>query len=303
MIRTKYDIFISYRREFSEVFATLLKYALEKEGYVVFLDSTELTDGKFDHRIMNAIDSSSVFVFILAPHALDKCVSDSEDWVRKEIEYAVLKQKHIVPINPDKTFSEFPLGVPDMVRSGIGLHQFSEIMMGQLFESSFQKMIRERILPIIEPGVEIIINSSVACRLFLFDEEEMTIKTSRRNKLKLLPGKYHMRFEKQEFPYDVYEKNLSISHEEPQAIEIEISEQDFRPQTRTAVPRYNEVLAVLAQHCQKASINAYSEFDNYYDYEKISYALRRFNIYLNVCQIKSYVTVGTFLANFTRFNT
>lgn len=140
------------------MFATLLKYVLEREGYIVFLDSTELTDGKFDKRIMDAIDSSSVFLVILAPHSLDKCVDDNEDWVRKEIEYAVSKEKHIVPVNPNKTFSGFPCGTPDKLKEGLGQHQFSEIMIGQLFESSIKKMIEDRILPIIEPGVSCILN-------------------------------------------------------------------------------------------------------------------------------------------------
>lgn len=299
MQQKRYDIFISYRRECSEVFATLLKYALEHEGYVVFLDSTELTDGKFDYRIMNAIDSSAVFLFVLAPHSLDKCV-DSEDWVRKEIEYAVSKEKHIVPVNPDKTFSSFPCGTPDELKDGLGQHQFSEIMIGQLFESSIRKMIEDRILPIIEPGVDLYINSDVTCRLFIFDDEEMIIKAGRQNKLRLLPGKYHLRFEKQEYPYSICRKNISIEREMAQYVRLNISENDFKQQYNNPRPKHCDVLAVIAKHSRQSEIGTFSEFDRNYDYDNLSAELRKFNIFLTECQIRSYRTVGTLLSNFTR---
>ena len=299
-MRKKYDIFISYRRECSEVFATLLKYVLEREGYIVFLDSTELTDGKFDKRIMDAIDSSSVFLFILAPHSLDKCVDDNEDWVRKEIEYAVSKEKHIVPVNPDKAFSEFPCGTPDKLKEGLGQHQFSEIMIGQLFESSIRKMIEDRILPIIEPGVELSIESEITCRLFVFDEEEMIIKSGRHNKFRLLPGRYHLRFEELQYPYSIYRKNIEIEASLAQSTKIQLLEKDFKRQYNHPKPKHSDVLGVIAKHSKQKEINTYSEFDRCFDYESISAELRRFNIFLTGSQIRSYKTVGTLLSNFTR---
>ncbi len=64
-----YAIFISYRRIGGAENARILKAELEKRGYLnrVFMDYDELKDGKFDSRIMKAIKSAPVFVFILSP--------------------------------------------------------------------------------------------------------------------------------------------------------------------------------------------------------------------------------------------
>lgn len=80
-----YDIFISYRRQGGAHYARILKAELEKRGYLdrVFLDYDELKDGRFDRRIMSAIDSAPVFIFILLPGALERC-ADENDWVRYE---------------------------------------------------------------------------------------------------------------------------------------------------------------------------------------------------------------------------
>lgn len=79
-----YDIFISYRREGGRELARSLKSELERRGYRVFLDFDELNDGIFDRRIMEAIDAAPIFMVLLSPHALDRCVN-ADDWVRREI--------------------------------------------------------------------------------------------------------------------------------------------------------------------------------------------------------------------------
>ena len=142
----KYDIFISYRREGGLDYARPLKLELEKHGYNVFLDFDELKDGCFNEKIKTAIDEAPVFVIILSAHALDRCVND-DDWVRQEIEYAISKNRHIVPVNPDLSFEGFPGNTPKQIKEGLGLHQYSDILMGQLFEYSVKKMVSERIAP------------------------------------------------------------------------------------------------------------------------------------------------------------
>ena len=143
-----YDIFISYRREDGKGIARILKESLKYRNYSVFLDFDNLTDGVFDKRIMEAIDSAPIFVVILSEHSLDRCIND-KDWVRREIEYAVLKNKHIIPINPDKKFKRFPEGLPTELVDNIGQHQFSVLDTDQLYNESLEKIIRERIDPII----------------------------------------------------------------------------------------------------------------------------------------------------------
>ncbi|MGN1211534.1 MAG: toll/interleukin-1 receptor domain-containing protein [Candidatus Cryptobacteroides sp.] len=145
----KYDIFISYRREGGKEIARTLKAELDRRGYSVFLDFDELRDGVFDTRILKSIDEAPIFMIILSKHALDRCVNDG-DWVRKEIEYAAEKGKHIIPVNPDCEFGGMPAGIPESIEEAVGKNQFSEIMLGSLFRDSIDKMEDERISKIIK---------------------------------------------------------------------------------------------------------------------------------------------------------
>ncbi|MBQ0082638.1 MAG: toll/interleukin-1 receptor domain-containing protein, partial [bacterium] len=86
-MKKEYDIFISYRREGGKEYARNLTSELVSRGFHPFLDFDELVDGKFDKRITDAIESAPVFMFILSPGSLDRCVNE-EDWVRKEILHA-----------------------------------------------------------------------------------------------------------------------------------------------------------------------------------------------------------------------
>lgn len=141
-----YDIFISYRREGGADKARILKTELEKRGFKVFLDFDELKDGIFDQRIMHAIKSAPIFMILLSQNALDRCCEE-EDWVRKEIEYAIKMERHIIPINPNLSFKNFPITTPPFIVKGVQQHQMSEIMFGQLFNASMDKMVAERIKP------------------------------------------------------------------------------------------------------------------------------------------------------------
>lgn len=170
-----YDIFISYRRVGGKEFARMLKAELELRKYNVFLDYDELKDGVFDRRIMDAIESAPIFLVVLSPHSLDRC-TDENDWVRREIEYAMRKKRHFVPVNPDLTFAGFPEELPEWLKAGLGQHQFSDVMFGQLFKSSVEKMVEERIAPILGalrrdvPSQRLKIKSNAACRVLIDGE-------------------------------------------------------------------------------------------------------------------------------------
>lgn len=143
-----YDIFISYRREGGADKARVLKTELEKRGFKVFLDFDELKDGIFDERIMDAIKGAPIFMLLLSPNALDRCCEEG-DWVRKEIEVAIKTERHIIPVNPDLSFKNFPISTPPFIVKGVQQHQISEIMFGQLFNASMDKMVTERIRPVL----------------------------------------------------------------------------------------------------------------------------------------------------------
>ena len=93
----KYDVFISYRRDGGEVTARILRDSLTERGYKVFFDVESLRSGSFNTKLYSVIDECEDFVLILSPNALDRC-SNSDDWVRRETEYALEKKKNVIPI-------------------------------------------------------------------------------------------------------------------------------------------------------------------------------------------------------------
>ena len=217
-----YDIFISYRRDGGKEWAGSLKSELDRRGYRVFLDFDELKDGIFDRRIMDAIDSSPIFMVLLSPHALDRCVN-TDDWVRREIEYALKRNRHFVPINPDLTFDDFPPDIPEELKKGLGQHQFSEVMFGQLFMASIDKMIHDRIEPLLQQvgrassqekaDSTLKIETDIACRIYVDYEPRGEIYPKKMTRLPLRGGSYRLRFESMEDPADFIEdKDFRIAH-------------------------------------------------------------------------------------------
>ena len=218
-----YDIFISYRRDGGKEWARSLKSELDRRGYRVFLDFDELKDGIFDRRIMDAIDSSPIFMILLSPHALDRGVN-TDDWVRCEIEYALKCNRHFVPINPDLTFDDFPPDIPEELKKGLGQHQFSEVMFGQLFMASIDKMVRDRIEPLLQrvgraassqekADSTLKIETDLACQIYVDYEPRGKIYPNKMTRLPLRGGSYRLRFESMEDPADFIEdKDFRIAH-------------------------------------------------------------------------------------------
>ena len=93
----KSSIFISYRREGGDFIAKLLNDRLTALGYHVFFDLETMQSGNFDKALYDAIEACDDFLILLSPGALDRCESE-EDWVRKELEHALEKNKNIIPI-------------------------------------------------------------------------------------------------------------------------------------------------------------------------------------------------------------
>lgn len=92
-----YDIFISYRRTGGFELAEVLYNRLTSMGYKVFLDIESLRSGKFNEALLQQIDECTDILLLLPPNALDRCVN-ADDWVRKEITWAIAKKKNIIPI-------------------------------------------------------------------------------------------------------------------------------------------------------------------------------------------------------------
>jgi hypothetical protein len=95
--QSKYDIFLSYRRDGGEAMATLLRDRLVAKGYRVFFDIEGLNSGSFNTALLTVIEDCTDFVLIGSKGCLDRCVNDG-DWVRLEIAHALKNNKNIVPI-------------------------------------------------------------------------------------------------------------------------------------------------------------------------------------------------------------
>ena len=206
-----YDIFISYRRDGGKELARPLKSELERRGYRVFLDFDELKDGIFDRRIMEAIDNAPIFMVVLSPHALDRC-ANADDWVRREIEYALEHDRHFIPVNPDLSFEGFPTDIPDNLKTGLGQHQFSEVMFGQLFMASVDKMVRERIQPALQRtgraaaqeqvGALFHIETDTECRILKFGKEIAIARPDDDTTIRLRKGRHKLEIVSTECPDD-----------------------------------------------------------------------------------------------------
>lgn len=92
-----YNIFISYRREGGFYYARLLYEMLEKNGQVPYLDLKERESGKFDEELYKRIEQCKNMIVVLFPGCLKRCC-DEEDWVRKEIVYALKHNKNMIPV-------------------------------------------------------------------------------------------------------------------------------------------------------------------------------------------------------------
>lgn len=94
---THYDAFISYRRDSGFYLARLVRDQLETRGISAFLDLEELRSGEFNQKLYEAIRNSKNFILILPKGALNRCVHE-DDWVRKEIFYAIDAGSNIIPV-------------------------------------------------------------------------------------------------------------------------------------------------------------------------------------------------------------
>lgn len=150
--RKQYDIFISYRREGGRDCARLIQQTLEKHGYNVFYDFDAIHDGVFNTQIYEAIEQSKIFILVLTEHSMDRCINEN-DWVRREIEYAIKQNKSIVPININNKFDGFKSEL--IANVAICRHindiQYSILDTGQLYDDSINKIINNRIKPFVKP--------------------------------------------------------------------------------------------------------------------------------------------------------
>ena len=97
-----YQIFISYRRSTPDKWVIdTIKDRLVSEGYEVFFDMESIGGEKYNEKIRSALDEISDFLVFIAPGTFDNCImnpTDPDDYMRREIDYAIEKGKHIIPV-------------------------------------------------------------------------------------------------------------------------------------------------------------------------------------------------------------
>jgi len=89
-------IFISYRRA-NQFMAQAVHQNLMANDYDVFIDYKSIGAGSFGDVILRQIEARAHFLLILTPSALERC-SDPNDWLRREIEHAIVHKRNIVPL-------------------------------------------------------------------------------------------------------------------------------------------------------------------------------------------------------------
>lgn len=117
----KYDIYICYRRFDSDGrtiggdLAQNLKSELEQRGFRIFFVEDSVIEPMSSQLILSAISHSRNFILLLTKGILDGC-SDPNNYIRKEIEYAIASGNFIIPIDVDNSFEGFTDSLPSSLR-------------------------------------------------------------------------------------------------------------------------------------------------------------------------------------------
>ena len=104
----KPPIFISYRRSDSASEAGRLHDTISKEitEDMVFMDTSGIEPGnEWPQKLVDALEASQVVVIVIGPNWIKasdeygmRRLDDEKDWVRKEIEYSLAKDKKVLPV-------------------------------------------------------------------------------------------------------------------------------------------------------------------------------------------------------------
>lgn len=218
-----YDIFVSYRREGGEDKARILNQHLSTVGYNVFFDHEAAISGEFESVILAAVEVAPIFILLLTPGCLDRCVSE-KDWVRREIERALELKKKIIPVIPNDNFSFDGLnpGIPSEITDLKNL-QFADIDYHKHFKSTANDMIEVHIMPVVKPSMVTVDNGDVGAKIHFFSDiscrvldygNQIAVTDAEDNVTgviaRLLKGRHRLEFQSIEHEADSYNEEISI---------------------------------------------------------------------------------------------
>lgn len=109
-------VFVSYHRALSVWPAITIQRYLAERGVDVFLDQESISSGRFENVVLNEIKARDHFVLLIAKGTPDR-LRNPDDWVAREVSYALEYQKNVIPILLDGVeISEIPTDFPDRER-------------------------------------------------------------------------------------------------------------------------------------------------------------------------------------------
>ncbi|MBO7283756.1 MAG: PEGA domain-containing protein, partial [Bacteroidales bacterium] len=207
-MKSAYDIFISYRRKDAQGsdkgvhIARTIKQYLEIKGYKgrVFFDYSELSNEDFDKRILSVIRQAKVFISVLTPDSMLRCVNDG-DWVRRELMEAYNNKLQMIFINPDGREIAFPGGFPEEL-SFVKTRNHLTVHMDSSFERDMDDLIEKHIAPVSAPSdgsnsgkyAKVRVRTDHDCIIKRFDEEIGSAKVGEYSIVYLPKGKHRITF-------------------------------------------------------------------------------------------------------------
>ena len=207
-MKSAYDIFISYRRKDAQGsdkgvhIARTIKQYLEIKGYKgrVFFDYSELSNEDFDKRILSVIRQAKVFISVLTPDSMLRCVNDG-DWVRRELMEAYNNKLQMIFINPDGREIAFPGEFPEEL-SFVKTRNHLTVHMDSSFERDMDDLIEKHIAPVSAPSdgsnsgkyAKVRVRTDHDCIIKRFDEEIGSAKVGEYSIVYLPKGKHRITF-------------------------------------------------------------------------------------------------------------
>ncbi len=136
-------VFISYRRDVASFIARAIFQDLRKRHYDVFMDVASIDSGNFEQIILNQVEARAHFLVILTPGTIERC-AEPEDIMRREIEYAMDKQRNIVPL----FVNEFSFKETESYLTGklAELHHFNGLTVPHDYFDEAMERLRKRYL-------------------------------------------------------------------------------------------------------------------------------------------------------------
>lgn len=144
MGRIEKTVFISYRRT-NLPWALAIYQNLTTNGYDVFFDFESIASGDFEQVILGNIRARAHFLVVLTPSALERC-DNPNDWLRREIETALLEKRNIVPLFVEGFEISSPSITKHLTGKLVELKKYNGLTVPASFFNEAMSRVRERFL-------------------------------------------------------------------------------------------------------------------------------------------------------------